>query len=130
MENWGLITYRETALLYNDGNAAAHKRAAIVIAHELAHMWFGNLVTCAWWEATWLNEGFAQYFEHVDYHSHLFYALRFCGSFKMLHIHDLKVSALVEILVTKVPAAEHMPVQGGLRCCAQYSTKAELRSSK
>jgi aminopeptidase N len=61
MENWGLVTYRENALLIDPANssAAAHQRVAEVVAHELAHMWFGNLVTMQWWTHLWLNEGFA-----------------------------------------------------------------------
>ncbi|XP_060526993.1 uncharacterized protein LOC132702418 [Cylas formicarius] len=67
MENWGLITYRETALLYDDNNTAAlyQDYVARVIAHELAHQWFGNLVTCKWWSETFLNEGFATLFEYL-----------------------------------------------------------------
>jgi aminopeptidase N len=51
MENWGLITYRETALLYKEGESSISDREGIVatIAHELAHQWFGNLVTMEWW---------------------------------------------------------------------------------
>ena len=51
MENWGLITYRETALLYEDGVTSTKEKEYIrtVIAHELAHQWFGNLVTMKWW---------------------------------------------------------------------------------
>ena len=77
MENFGAITYRETDLLVNEKDAAtsAKKRVGSVVAHEMAHQWFGDMVTMQWWDNLWLNEGFATWMAdkaadewHPDWH--------------------------------------------------------------
>uniref|UniRef100_A0A8C9SC67 Aminopeptidase n=1 Tax=Scleropages formosus TaxID=113540 RepID=A0A8C9SC67_SCLFO len=67
MENWGLVMYNKKAILYEEGVSTTTEKEniAAVIAHELAHQWFGNLVTMKWWNDLWLNEAFATYYSYL-----------------------------------------------------------------
>ncbi|XP_028140411.1 aminopeptidase N [Diabrotica virgifera virgifera] len=66
MENWGIVTYREYSLIWNNEQTSRALRQSLlsIVAHEFAHNWFGNLVTTKWWDTTFLNEGFARYFQY------------------------------------------------------------------
>ncbi|ERL90492.1 hypothetical protein D910_07840, partial [Dendroctonus ponderosae] len=67
MENWGLLTFRESSLLFDNFSSTVEDKrtVATVLSHELAHQWFGNLVTPKWWNDLWLKEGFATYLQYL-----------------------------------------------------------------
>ena len=67
MENWGLVTYREQSLLFDMDRDRFSRKSYVctTVSHEMAHMWFGDYVTCDWWDELWLNEAFATYFAWV-----------------------------------------------------------------
>ncbi len=70
MENWGAITFREIALLADEKSSESTRRnVATVVAHEIAHQWFGDLVTMKWWDDLWLNESFATFMSYKAIHS-------------------------------------------------------------
>ena len=108
MENWGLITFRTSALLRKPTTQLeASKRVGYVVAHEIAHQWFGNLVTMNWWSDLWLNEGFATFmgskalhelFPFWDYWTHFINS----ETEKALHLDSLSKSHPIFVDVKNV----------------------------
>lgn len=105
MENWGLVTYRETCLLVDPENTSTARKQwiALVVGHELAHQWFGNLVTMEWWDDLWLNEGYASFVEFLCV-EHLFPEYDIWTQFVTdIHIKGLELDALRNSHPIQVP---------------------------
>jgi aminopeptidase N len=111
----GLVTYRETDLMVDAAKATSSQkqRVAIVVAHELAHQWFGNLVTMDWWNDLWLNEGFACYMEHFcadflfpDYRIWEQYATDAMGA--ALRLDSLKSSHPIQVPIVRAEEVEQV----------------------
>uniref|UniRef100_A0A1Q3EWT3 Aminopeptidase n=1 Tax=Culex tarsalis TaxID=7177 RepID=A0A1Q3EWT3_CULTA len=106
MENWGLITYRETFVLVDTENTSLIRKQsiALTVAHEIAHQWFGNLVTMEWWTHLWLNEGYASFAEFLCV-NHLFPSYSIWNQFitdmytRALELDCLKNSHPIEVPV-------------------------------
>ncbi|XP_008208455.1 puromycin-sensitive aminopeptidase isoform X2 [Nasonia vitripennis] len=105
MENWGLITYREAVLLVDSENSSIvnKQKVALTVAHELAHQWFGNLVTMEWWTDLWLNEGYASFMQYLSI-DHLYPEYNIWIQFLMsTFIKALELDALANTHPIEVP---------------------------
>ncbi|GBP46440.1 Aminopeptidase N [Eumeta japonica] len=82
-ENWGMVSYRELYLIIDKSETimSIEHYAATLVSHEMAHKWFGNLITCFWWSNTWINEGFASYFGYIATHE-----LTYSSDFEAAHL--------------------------------------------
>jgi len=105
MENWGCITFYDKVLLTPETNSTNEliQRNARSVAHEVAHMWFGNLVTPKWWDDIWLNEGFARFAEH-----HILAELR--PEYRTWDKYDMQVFAMA-IMVDSRPTTHAVQLE-------------------
>lgn len=103
MENWGLVLYRAASLLSDEGTSDAKKQMIVyVLGHELAHQWFGNLVTMVWWSELWLNEGFATWVgwlsvDHVHPEWNIWEQYTYEAADKALQLDSLRSSHPIEV---------------------------------
>jgi len=115
MENWGAIVFRETALLFDQKTSSAYtkQRIAEIIAHEIAHQWFGDLVTMQWWDDLWLNESFAT-FTTMKAVSSMHPEWRLCDQFitesmnEAFELDALKTSHPIEVKINSPREAEEI----------------------
>lgn len=97
------VIFRESALLWNTiaSSSSNKERVLSIIAHEFAHMWFGNLVTCDWWDYTFLNEGFARYFQYFSLAKVKWFKC-YCAGTLLLHFGDWMYLAFCYVLCSKI----------------------------
>lgn len=127
MENWGLITYRETAMLANTSTSSLSElqRVVVVVAHELAHQWFGDSTTMGWWDALWLNEGFASRMEFLGT-DHFAPALGYGQQFQISDvIRALKADAFADVQVLTQSVVSSAEIEGQFSAIS-YSKGASL----
>ncbi|MDE1851699.1 MAG: M1 family metallopeptidase [Candidatus Micrarchaeota archaeon] len=142
MENWGAMTFRESALLADkDSSTATKQRVAEVIAHEMAHQWFGDLVTMEWWDDLWLNESFATFMSYKamdkvfpEWHVSLEYLDDFIapamGADQLLHTNPISVEVNSPSDIERVFALSAIVYEKGgsiLRMVENYSGSETFR---
>nr|KAI8752240.1 glutamyl aminopeptidase-like [Biomphalaria glabrata] len=105
MENWGLVIYRETSLLYDKQVSSSHDKftVTLIVAHEIAHTWFGNMVTMEWWDDLWLNEGFASLLMYLAM-DHVYPTWNVFA----LQVVDLLSTMVKDALTTSHPVSSHI----------------------
>ncbi|KAF7266417.1 hypothetical protein GWI33_020248 [Rhynchophorus ferrugineus] len=115
MENWGLIQFRKSTLLFDPSSRSIKTKSLVFakIAHEIAHQWFGNLVSVEWWSDLWLNEGFGTFMAEVTLGSlrprwHAYSSLQLRNSYKTLYYDSLKSTHSIETKISNTAQIEQI----------------------
>jgi hypothetical protein len=142
-EHWGLITFRETTLLLDEAASSRDiERVATVVAHEVAHSWFGNLVTMPWWTELWLNEGFASFWEYEGVRA----AYSGWAIWDIFPVADAQRAMSIDLLTSALPLKQNSVRSGNLppsfghshltffrqrdACCFQHHNLQQGRSGR
>jgi puromycin-sensitive aminopeptidase len=128
MENLGLVTYREELLLVDPVNAAHAERFSVaeVIAHEIAHMWFGDLVTMRWWNGVWLNEAFATFMSYLCLDA-MKPSWRVFDAFQVERVHAFEVDCLASTRPIEFPVDSPDDASGMFDTLTYFKGGAVLR---
>jgi aminopeptidase N len=125
-EHWGLITFRETTLLLDEAASSRDiERVATVVAHEVAHSWFGNLVTMPWWTELWLNEGFASFWEYEGVQA----AYAGWGLWGVMPVADTQRAMSIDLLTSALPLIQSSVRSGSLPHSLHPSTTSTSATS-